>query len=318
MLIDRYGRRIDYLRVSITDLCNLDCIYCWDGRRVKRKERSNILRYEEILRIVSVASGLGISKVRISGGEPLVRNGLVGFLRRLSGIDIQILMTTNGILLREYAKELFDAGVSRLNISLDSLREERYKYITKMGSLRDVLSGIDEAVRVGFKVRINMVPLAGINDDEVEDLLRFGLRYGVDIAFIEVMPFIENWKRLFVPNTKIKDKLNEAFDLVKTSPQHTGPATYYKINGKERLVGFISPMSRRFCEGCNRVRLTPDGRLRPCLGDEVELDLMGPIRGGVDDERLTLLIHKAINLKPKTHKMGAKLNSGRGMRSIGG
>lgn len=323
MLIDGYGRKIDYLRISITDLCNLNCIYCRGGQRVKKRDRSWVLSFEEMLRIARLAGKLGITRIRITGGEPLVRKGVVGFIEKLAEIEgLAISMTTNSLLLKKYAEDLHQAGLGRLNISLDSLNEERYRYITQGGSLQDALTGIDEALRVGFKkTKINIVPLSGINNDEVEEFVDFGLQCGLDLRFIELMPITDkefDWKKNFVSTSKIKERLN-GFNLVPVDThQGSGPAKYFRVEGSDRLVGFISPMSNGFCEECNRLRLTPDGRLRPCLGNDLEIDLKGPIRSGATDGELVALFLEAVRSKPKEHKMCVRNPGERGMRALGG
>lgn len=320
MLLDRYGRRIDYLRISITDLCNLDCIYCWKGRRTKKRARSNILTYEEILRIVTISSRFGINRIRITGGEPLVRKGFIDFIERLSMIEgIEILMTTNGTFLKGHAKRLYETGVSQLNVSLDSLRENRYRYITKGGGLEDVLCGIDEALNTGIRMKINMVPLRGINEDEADEFIRFGIRYGLDIRFIELMPIAPEWKERFVPNHKIMGRLNGRYTLREVNESiGGGPARYFRIDGEKILIGFISAMSDGFCEGCNRIRLTPDGKIRPCLWDGLEFDLIKRMRAGATDDELALAIQEAIRSKPLRHNMYKINYEGRGMRTLGG
>lgn len=324
MLIDQYGREIGYLRISITDLCNLNCIYCWGGRRVKKMDRYWVLSLEEILRIVHLAKKLGITHIRITGGEPLVRKGVVGLLKELTKIEgLRISMTTNGVLLNKYAKDLYRAGLSGLNISLDSLNEECYRYITQGDSLQNVLTGIDEALMAGFKrIKINMVPLPGINENEIEEFVGFSLQRGLDLRFIELMPiadrgFLRN--KDFIPTSKIKERLDGLFSLIPVNGHHGGgPAEYFQIEGTERLIGFISPMSGGFCEGCNRLRLTPDGKLRPCLGDDLEIDLKGPIRCGVGDDELARLLLEAVRSKPEGHKMQDVKPKERGMRTLGG
>lgn len=324
MLIDRYERRIDYLRISITDLCNLNCIYCWGGQRVKKKDRSWVLSFEEILEIVQLAIKLGITRIRITGGEPLVRKGVVDFVEKLAkNKGLEISMTTNGLLLREYAKDLCRAGLDRLNISLNSLNEDHYRCITQGGLLQDVLAGIDEALAAGFaKIKINMVPLAGINDDEIEKFVDFGLQRGVDLRFIELMPTIADrgfdWRKSFIPAAKIRERLNY-LDLIPVNGyQGAGPAEYFRAGGAEMLIGFISPMSKRFCKDCNRLRLTPDGKLRSCLGVDSEVDLKEAIRSGVMNEDLASLILEAVASKPEGHRMSFENFGERGMRALGG
>lgn len=321
MLIDHFGRTIDYLRVSITDLCNLNCIYCWGAKMLKKRDRSWVLSFEEITRIVELAKGLGINRIRITGGEPLVRRGVVDLVKRLVRIArLEVLMTTNGLLLKEYAKDLDGAGLGRLNVSLDSLNEERYRYITQGGSLQDTLTGIDACIKLGFKIRINVVPLSGINEDELKRFIDFGLGRGLDLRFIELMPIAARFscKGYFIPTVRIKEGLSRFLNLVPAQIPHSGPAEYFQIDGTSRLVGFISPISKAFCKTCNRLRLTADGRLRPCLRDDLEIDLKGPIRSGAGDEDLRRLILKAVESKPEAARMSFGNSQARGMKDIGG
>jgi cyclic pyranopterin phosphate synthase len=328
-LIDSYGRRINYLRISITDNCNLRCFYCTPFGGRSRLSHTEILTYEEIVAITQAAVQAGISKVRVTGGEPLVRKEMVGLCRMLAGIEgmDSLALTTNGVHLFELAQPLRDAGVKRINVSLDTLKPDRFKRITGRNLLSPVLDGIKKAEELGFSpVKINMVVMRGINDDEVEDIARLTLRKPYHVRFIELMP-TEGWifgdhESLFVPMEEIIKRVKRIGSLhLEHKAESFGPARLCSVTGGIGKVGFISPVSRHFCGSCNRLRLTADGKLRTCLFFEKEIDIKGPLRTGASIDALTELIRRAAETKPFRHALkdkDAHQVNGRAMHSIGG
>jgi len=310
-MIDKYERNINYLRVSVTDRCNLRCMYCMPKEGVSWLGHNDILRYEEILRIVRIAATKGIGKVRVTGGEPLVRKGVVDFLSELSGIEglHDISLTTNGILLEKMAKPLYEAGIRRINVSLDSLVPERYYNITRGGDLNRVLKGLEEAERVGFDpIKINVVIIKDFNEDEIDRFVRLALEQSYQVRFIEYMPIGDNMEQDFqhLPSDKIVQWINTKIPLepLNTPPGSLdGPARLYRVVGTEGIIGFIGAMSSHLCAACNRLRLTSDGRLRACLmSDEPEIDLKPSLRRGCSDSHLQMLIEKIISMKPEGNR----------------
>jgi GTP 3',8-cyclase len=308
---DTYRREINYLRVSVTDKCNLRCIYCLPPEGIKSIPHDEILRLEEIEAIIRGAALAGIKKIRLTGGEPLVRKGLEGLIRRISsipGID-DITLTTNGLLLPSQAAALKEAGVKRVNISLDTLKEERYREITRGGELAEAWKGIQSALDVGLSpVKINTVVIRDFNDDEVEAMARLTLGSPLHIRFIELMPIgtCNTWTEgRFVPAKEIMDKINRGIGTLHPvkMAEGDGPAKYYRFDGAEGTIGFITSMSEHFCESCNRLRLTSSGGLRPCLYDGREVDLKTPLRRGAGDREIADLIMSAVDLKPDRHHM---------------
>jgi cyclic pyranopterin phosphate synthase len=308
---DAFKREINYLRVSVTDKCNLRCIYCLPPEGIKSIPHEEILRLEEIEAIIRAAALAGIKKIRLTGGEPLVRKGLEGLVRRVAsipGID-DITLTTNGLLLPPHAAALKEAGVKRVNISLDTLKDERYREITRGGELAAVWRGIQSAIDAGLHpVKINTVVIRDFNDDEVEAMARLTLKMPLHIRFIELMPIgtCNTWTEgRFVPAGEIMDKATRV--IGKLHPvkiaEGAGPAKYYRFEGAEGSVGFITSMSEHFCESCNRLRLTSSGGLRPCLYDGREVDLKTPLRRGAGDRDIADLIMTAVDLKPDRHHM---------------
>ncbi|MDD2554140.1 MAG: GTP 3',8-cyclase MoaA [Desulfotomaculaceae bacterium] len=307
---DAYRREINYLRVSVTDRCNLRCVYCMPPEGVEFLPHDEILRVEEIEAIIRAAASVGIRKIRLTGGEPLVRKGIKDLVRRISnipGID-DITMTTNGILLPFHAATLKKAGLKRVNISLDTLKNERYREITRGGKLASVWKGIQAALDAGLHpVKINTVITRGVNDNEVEDLARLSLKMPLHIRFIEIMPIGDGnaWAGGLVPASEIMEKINRGIGRLDPvdAIEGDGPARYYRIAGAEGTVGFITAMSDHFCETCNRLRLTSSGGLRPCLYDSREIDLKTPLRRGAGEKELVDLIMDAIDMKPDRHHM---------------
>ena len=305
-VIDSFGRGITYLRISVTDRCNLRCIYCMPPEGVPQMSHSEILSYEEIGTIVQAAAQLGVNKVRLTGGEPLVRAELpklVGMLSQIEEIK-DLSLTTNGTILKKYALELKQAGLSRVNISLDTLKADKFRHITHFGELKDVLEGIDAAKEAGFHpVKINTVVMRGVNDDEILDFARMTCQEGWHVRFIELMPF--KGVAAFVPSTELRQHINLLGKLESSMPlTGNGPATYYRLAGAKGTIGFISPLTETFfCSQCNRMRLTPDGRLRPCLLGENEIDLKTPLRNDAPMDKLKRLILKAVASKPEHHPL---------------
>lgn len=310
MLIDKYNRKIDYLRISVTDRCNLRCVYCMPERGIVNKPHEELLTFEEIIRIVEAGVYLGINKIRLTGGEPLVRKdlaGLVSFLNKIEGIE-DISMTTNGVLLKEFARQLKQAGLKRLNISLDSLRHDRYASITRSRSLEDVLEGVALAVETGFDpVKINVLLLKDIDKNEIIKFLTLTLENPICVRFLEFMP-VNSFYKIENP-VSCRDVLEMASGLrpiEEAAISGNGPAMAYRLKGALGTFGLISPMSHKFCSGCNRLRLTSDGSLKACLHSGIKVDLRGPIRSGAGKSELIGLIKSAAGLKPKEHELDKK------------
>jgi cyclic pyranopterin phosphate synthase len=290
---------------------------------VKNLPHSDVLRYEEIVTVAQAAAAIGINKLRLTGGEPLVRSSLTDLIKMLSkikGID-DIALTTNGTLLKQYASALKDAGLKRVNVSLDSLKKDRYQYITRKGKLDEAMDGIEAAKEIGLDpVKINMVVIRGINDDEVTDFAHLSIEKGWHIRFIEPMPFVDNMTFSFLPISEILERLKIFGPLEPfLSSKGNGPAKYFKFAGSTGTIGFISPLSDCFCSSCNRLRLTVDGMLRPCLMSDRELDLKPVLRNGgtLNDIKLSLL--HAVEAKPERHKLvEGQSQKGRAMCQLGG
>jgi cyclic pyranopterin phosphate synthase len=307
-LVDSFGRRIEYLRVSVTDRCNLRCFYCLPEDFRDFTEPEHWLGFEEIERVVAAFARLGVSKIRLTGGEPLTRHGLpdlAGRLARLPGIA-DLSLSTNAVLLAHQAGALRAAGVRRLNVSLDTLRPERFAAITRGGRLDKVLAGIMAAGRAGFApIKINMLALKGINDDEFEDMVEFCLAHDFTLRFIETMPVGASGRaaaRHYLDLQEVKQRLARRFDLVPGVMPGGGPARYMQVAGTRLRIGFITPISQHFCATCNRVRLSADGTLYLCLGQEYRYDLRPLLRSGADDARLEAAIVEALALKPERHE----------------
>lgn len=306
-LIDRFGRRISYLRISITDRCDLRCLYCMAEEMVFLP-RAQILSLEEIHRIAAAFVELGVNKIRVTGGEPLVRRGALDLIEQLGRLPLaELTLTTNGMRLAECAGRLAAAGVRRVNISLDSLKPERFRRLTRVGELHRVLAGIEAARRAGFaRIKLNSVVLKGYNHDEVIDLVRFAVAKGLDISFIEEMPLgvIKEHDRaaVFYSSDQVRADLEQVFELMPTPERTGGPSRYFKVVGSDTRVGFISPHSHNFCAACNRVRLTVEGRLLLCLGNEHSVDLKKVLRRYPGDEaKLREAIVSAMAIKPERH-----------------
>lgn len=311
---DRFGRNITYLRISVTDLCNLRCKYCMPESGVESLCHSDILSIEEIVEIVKVASKNGIKKIRLTGGEPLVRRGFINLCKQISEINEieDIAITTNGVYLKEMADELFENKVRRINFSLDTLIKEKYNDITRRNDFDKTMESLFYAIKKGFKVKINVVLIGGFNDDEIQDFVNLANDYDLEVRFIELMQIGEtaNWsKDKFISNKVVLEKVPELeFDGV------SGVAKIYKIKGQKGRIGLISPISCSFCEDCNRIRLTSDGKLKPCLHSKDEINLKG-----LSGEELEEVFKRGIYEKPEKHHLeDGKSESARDMNKIGG
>ena len=311
---DRFGRNITYLRISVTDLCNLRCKYCMPESGVESLCHSDILSIEEIVEIVKVASKNGIKKIRLTGGEPLVRRGFINLCKQISEINEieDIAITTNGVYLKSMADELFENKVRRINFSLDTLIKEKYNDITRRNDFDKTMESLFYAIKKGFKVKINVVLIGGFNDDEIQDFVNLANKYDLEVRFIELMQIGEtaNWsKDKFVSNKIVLEKVPELeFDGV------SGVAKIYKIKGQKGRIGLISPISCSFCEDCNRIRLTSDGKLKPCLHSRDEINLKG-----LSGEELEEVFKRGIYEKPEKHHLeDGKSESARDMNKIGG
>ena len=327
MLLDPYKRRINYLRISVTDRCNLRCRYCMPEEGIPIIRHDDLLRYEEILRIVRVFAAEGISKVRLTGGEPLVRKGIVGFIAQVSGIPQikDLSLTTNGILLREFAYALKQAGLRRLNISLDSLRQERFCQITRRDEYEKVWAGIVEALSVGLSpIKLNMVAIRGVNDDEIEDFARLTLHLPLTVRYIEYMPSGngEEWNESAILTlSEIRSRLDKVGKLIPIPMgQWDGPAMRYRFEGAQGEIGLIGAVSSHFCSECNRLRLTPDGKIRTCLFSDEEIDVKEILRRGGSDHDLKERLLMALKTKPERHHINTLLfkKCQRNMSAIGG
>ncbi len=309
-LFDTHKRRINYLRISITDRCNLRCRYCMPKEGISLFGHAEILSYEEILRVAALAVKRGIDKIRITGGEPLVRKGAVSLVERLSRLPgvRDLSMTTNALLLGEFAPALSRAGLKRVNVSMDSLDPEKYRRITCGGELRKVWEGIDAARRAGISpIKINVVAIAGFNDGEIEDFARLTLKDPFQVRFIEFMPIGEfsEWKpEHCIPAHQIKERIERTMPLLPLNEGgngHGGPARLFKLPGAAGEVGFISPVSEHFCQSCNRLRLTADGKVKTCLFSGELIDLKSLLRSGASDEELEKKLDEALLSKPAHH-----------------
>ena len=317
-MIDTYGRQITYLRLSVTELCNLRCRYCMPEDGVCKKRHEEMLTQEEMILAIRAAAALGIRKLRITGGEPLVKSNIVGLCRAAAAVDgiEEVCLTTNGTLLPKLAAPLREAGVRRLNISLDTLDAEKFRYITRIGNLEDALAGIEASLEAGFdKIKINSVLIGGFNDDEIPTLAALTQRYPVDVRFIELMPMYDSGDfgpDAFIPYTVVTDRLPDLSPI----PADGGVAKLYRLPSARGNVGLISPVSAHFCADCNRIRLTADGKLKPCLHSSDEISLKG-----LDYDGMVETLRSAILSKPKWHgelSYTERSHAARNMNQIGG
>ncbi len=307
-LVDRFGRQIDYIRLSVTDRCDFRCVYCMT-EDMTFLPRNQILSLEELHQVAKAFTELGVKKIRLTGGEPMVRRDVVCLVERigqLPGLE-ELLLTTNGAQLQKFAAPLKAAGVNRINISIDSLDTDRFKRISRVGKLKNVLVGIEAARAAGFnRIRLNSVIMRGYNEDEILPLADFAIDRGIDIAFIEEMPLGEasDHKReeTTCSNDWVRSVIEEKYDLLDSAEKTAGPSRYTKVAGMQSRIGFISPVSHNFCEDCNRVRVTAEGRLLLCLGNEHSVDLRAVLRKeGSSHNNLKMAIIAAMDLKPERH-----------------
>ena len=317
-MIDRLGRNITYLRISVTDKCNLRCRYCMPEEGVSKRDHADMLTEDEFITAVEAAAALGITKVRITGGEPLVRKNIVSICRRAAAVEgiKEVCLTTNGILLPELAVPLKKAGVKRINLSLDTLDPEKYAYITRIGKLEDFIAGLNAALAAGFeKIKINAVLIGGFNNDEIIQLAELTRQYPLDMRFIEMMPMYDSGdfnEKAFVPYSRVLETLPEA----EAVPHDGGVAKLYRLPGAKGNIGLISPLNAHFCGACNRLRLTADGKLKPCLHAADEYNIKG-----MDFDGVKAVMEQAIWNKPAWHGDLDAVNrskAGRNMNEIGG
>ena len=307
-MLDKLNRKIDYLRISVIDRCNLRCVYCMPEEGIESIPHEEILTYDEILRICEIVSELGIRKIKITGGEPLVRKDIVNLIRDIKNIDNieQVTLTTNGILLYEMLDDLYDAGIDAINISLDTLNKDNFKKITRRDGLEKVLMSIDKAYDLGIRVKINCLAIRDFNLGELVEIASFAKDREIDVRFIELMPIGFGKKYTQIDNDEILYILESRFGTFETvtEKRENGPAKYYRNQNMKGCIGFISAISHEFCESCNRIRLTSSGFLKLCLHYNKGIDLKGPIRNGISDDDLKVLIHDTIWNKPLSHKFG--------------
>ncbi|MCG8333979.1 MAG: GTP 3',8-cyclase MoaA [Proteobacteria bacterium] len=325
-LTDNYKRKLKYLRVSVTDRCNLRCNYCNPLTPQTMLTHDDILQYEEILRIIKAGVGFGINKIRVTGGEPLVRKGLCGFIAELNKISElkDVSLTTNGVLLKDYIDELIDAGIKRINISLDSINKENFAKITGRDYFEKVWEGVELALKKGIEpLKINVVAMRGVNSHEFLDFARLTFDYPLQIRFIEYMPIgdarMQSRQQILTPETK--EILQELGELIPVKNQaNDGPAFRYRFSNAKGEIGFISPISRHFCSDCNRLRLTANGKIRSCLLSDHQFDIKTPLRNGMTDDEIRNLFKIALNNKAGVHCIGSsedyKVNTN--MSAIGG
>ena len=308
-MIDPFGRDISYLRVSVTDRCDFRCTYCM-SEDMTFLPKKDVLSLEELERLCGVFVKLGVKKLRLTGGEPLVRKNIMSLIRNLgqhldTGDLEELTLTTNGTQLHKYAEELFDCGVKRVNVSIDTLDPEKFTEITRWGKLENVLRGIEAAANSGLKIKLNTVALRGTNDNELPNMVRWAGEQGFDITIIEVMPMgdigAENRVSQYLPLSMVRSSLSEHFTLRDIDYKTGGPARYVEVEETGTKIGFITPLTHNFCESCNRVRLTCTGTLYMCLGQEDAADLKTPLRNSEGDDALTNAIKEAISRKPKGH-----------------
>lgn len=324
---DRFGREITYMRISVTDRCNLRCVYCMPEEGVQLLSHSQILRYEEIIRLVRVAASMGIKKIRLTGGEPTIRHCIIDLVREIKntpGIE-EVAITTNGILIPEMFDDLKDAGLDGVNISIDTLDPDRFDEITRRtGNLPKVLEAIDICANGGINTKVNCVAMKGVNEDEICDIARLAKDRDICVRFIEFMPIGKNdFEKAIYTDEIIEILTNEFGELTPDSEKHgNGPAKYYKVPGFKGRIGVISAMSNCFCEECNRIRLTSDGLLKLCLQYNIGVNLTDMLRAGATDRALMEEFQRAVNMKPEKHTFNNYLDKpdidNRAMSKVGG
>jgi cyclic pyranopterin phosphate synthase len=311
-LTDPFGRKIEYVRLSVTDRCDLRCFYCIPQQFKGFEEPDHWLTFDEIERVIAAFSELGVEKIRITGGEPLVRKNIPELARRLSSIPgiNDLSLSTNAVQLSRHAKALHEANVSRINVSLDSLDPQRFKQITNGGKLEKVLSGLMAAKETGFQpIKINMVVMKGVNDDEVQEMVKFCIQHDFTLRFIETMPMGDtgrNASNHYLSLDVVKRQLQQQFELIPGVMPGGGPARYMQVAGTDLKIGFITPISQHFCETCNRVRLSADGTLYLCLGQDDKVEFRPLLRAGADHETIKQTIIEAIARKPERHEFKEK------------
>ncbi len=322
-MVDHFERKITYMRISITDRCNLRCTYCMPAWGFEWMNRGDLLTYNEIFRLVRIAAHRGLYKVRVTGGEPLIRDGVVDCIAGLSAIEgiKEIALTTNAVLLKKYAEPLKKAGLQQVNISLDTLDPKKFEKITRGDVFWKVWEGLEEAQRVGFSpVKINVVLQKDVNERDCIDFAKLILHKPCHIRFIEYMPVsdYEDWKNKYIPVTDIKERITEGFgELLPITPSESaGPSKNFRLEGAKGVIGFITAISdNHFCEQCNRIRLTADGRIRPCLFSAIQVDFREALRNGSSDEELDSLFDRVLGIKPQAHEL-AKFSEEKMLRAM--
>jgi len=306
-LIDQFGRRVNYLRVSVTDRCDYRCVYCM-AEDMTFLPRDQILSLEEHYRLCKNFVEMGVEKIRLTGGEPLIRRNIMALVEPLGALEglRELVLTTNGSMLKSLASPLRKAGVRRINVSLDSLQADRFKQITRTGKLEPVLQGIEAAIEAGFeRIKINAIIIKGRNEDEIIPLIRYVKEHGLDISFIEEMPLgtslAYDRAESFMSSVELREVIEREYQLVPSAKDSGGPAKYYDLAGTKTRVGFISPHSNNFCSTCNRVRLTSEGRLLLCLGNEHSVDLRSLLREPHSDDEIKQTLLDSMNIKPERH-----------------
>jgi cyclic pyranopterin phosphate synthase len=320
-LTDPYNRTIDYLRISVTDKCNLKCIYCMPSKGLKYFNNAEIMTDEEIVRVVRIARKFGLRKVRITGGEPLLRKNITSLVSAIKETGIRDLsLTTNGITLSAVAKELKNSGLDRVNISLDTMNAGRYKEMTSGGDINQVWESVQESERVGLSpVKINIVPIRGLNDDEIVSFASLTFEKNYHIRFIEFMPANVDgmWRKdKCVSASEILEKISTLGNVARIEYRGKGPSRNYRIKGAAGVIGIISPLSDHFCGFCNRLRLTSDGKIRPCLFSKVEIDIKTPMRNGAPDEELERIFLDSVKMKPERHFLNEEKSASDAIQSM--
>ncbi len=326
-LLDPFGRAVQYLRISLTDRCNLRCTYCMPEMGVPYEDSAEVLSAGEILRLVALLSRHGLRKVRLTGGEPLVRKEVVSLVREINRIPAitDLGLTTNAVLLARYAEELWAAGLRRLNISLDTLQPARFAKIARFAKFDEAVAGLTLAESLGFAIKLNTVVMRGVNDDEIADLAALTFDHAYEVRFLEYMPIGQvtpwQWKAQYVSNEEVLDHLRARFELVPIETAETSTAQVFQIPGARGRIGVINPISHKFCAGCNRLRLTANGALVPCLSDNYEYDLKTPLRAGASDAELIAHVQAALAHKPQQSDFEGRVQRGGSLRimaQIGG
>lgn len=321
---DREGRKIDYMRISLTDRCNLRCQYCMPAKGIALMSHKEILSYEEILRIVKSATQIGVKKIRLTGGEPLLRKGivhLIGEIKKIEGIE-EVAITTNGLLLEDYLDDLLEAGLDRVNLSLDTLNSDTFKLMSRYSGLDKIQRGFEKCLEKNIPVKINAVAIEGMNEADILSLAKLTFKWPVDVRFIELMPIGCAKGFTGVSTESLLSRLSGAgYAYTSVANRYgNGPAEYIQLEGAKGKIGFISALSHRFCSQCNRIRITPEGFLKPCLHSKEGIDIKEKLRQSISDEELTELLRKGVLMKPEAHKFyeETQIEDQRNMNQIGG